>query len=97
MSRKKLYNKTGIVYSTAPDFGFKNEDEEVESRPPKEQMLKVVLDTKHRAGKTASVIKGFEMKEEEIATLLTGEAGGGTWNQSSVRNVRRAESVAAST
>ena len=69
MPKKKLYNKTGIIYSTAPDFDFKNEDEEVESRPPKEQLLKVVLDTKHRAGKTASVIKGFEMKEEEIATL----------------------------
>lgn len=69
MHKKKLYNKTGIIYSTAPDFDFKNEDEEVESRPPKEQLLKVVLDTKHRAGKTASVIKGFEMKEDEIEAL----------------------------
>jgi translation initiation factor 1 len=69
MSKKKLYNKTGIVYSTAPDFDFKNEEENVELLPPNEQRLKVVLDKKHRGGKTVSIVKDFVMKEEEITGL----------------------------
>ena len=43
MPKKKLYNKTGIVYSTSPDFDFEKEEENVESLPPNEQLLKVVL------------------------------------------------------
>ena len=69
MPKKKLYNKTGIVYSTSPDFDFEKEEENVESLPLNEQLLKVVLDKKHRGGKTVSIVKGFVMKEEEIAGL----------------------------
>ncbi len=69
MSKKKLYNKTGIVFSTAPDFDFKNEEDERESLPPKEQFLKVVLDRKHRVGKTVTLVKGFIMKENDVEVL----------------------------
>jgi len=69
MSKKKLYNKTGIVFSTAPDFDFNNEENEIESLPPKEQFLKVVLDRKHRGGKTVTLIKGFVMKENDMEAL----------------------------
>ena len=37
--------------------------------PPKEQLLTVVLDKKHRGGKVVSIIKGFSMKEDEIEVL----------------------------
>ncbi|HEY5369686.1 MAG TPA: translation initiation factor [Hanamia sp.] len=69
MSKKKLYNKTGIVFSTAPDFEFKDEEDEMVSLPPKEQLLKVVLDKKHRGGKTVTLIKGFVMKEDDAEAL----------------------------
>lgn len=69
MAKKKLYNKTGIVYSTSSDFTFEKEEENVESLPPNEQLLKVILDQKHRGGKTVSIVSGFVMKEEEITGL----------------------------
>lgn len=69
MAKKKLYNTGGIVYSTAADFNFKNEEEPVESLAPGEQQLRIVLDKKHRGGKVVSIIKGFSMKESEIELL----------------------------
>ncbi len=34
-----------------------------------EQLLKIVLDKKHRGGKVVSIIKGFDMKETEINAM----------------------------
>lgn len=69
MAKKKLYNKGGIVYSTATDFNFSDEREPVESLAPEEQLLQIVLDKKHRGGKVVSIIKGFSMKDNEIELL----------------------------
>ena len=69
MAKKKLYNTGGIVYSTATDFDFTNEEEPVESLAPGEQLLKIVLDKKHRGGKVVSIITGFAMKENEIELI----------------------------
>ena len=69
MAKKKLYNTGGIVYSTATDFNFTNEEEPVESVAPEEQLLKIVLDKKHRGGKVVSIIAGFAIKEGEIELL----------------------------
>jgi len=69
MAKKKLYNSGGIVYSTADNFQESNHEETEPSLAAKEQMLKVVLDKKHRAGKVVSIIKDFVMKEEEIEVL----------------------------
>jgi len=69
MPKKKLYNSDGIVYSTAENFDFSNEEESYEFLPSNEQLLKVVLDKKHRAGKVVSIIKGFSMKAEEIESV----------------------------
>jgi translation initiation factor 1 len=69
MAKKKLYNTGGIVYSTATDFDFMNEEEPVESLAPGEQLLKIILDKKHRGGKVVSIITGFAMKENEIELL----------------------------
>jgi len=69
MSKKKLYNKGGIVYSTAEDFNSFNEENTDEFLPPNEQLLKIVLDKKHRGGKVVSIIKGFSMKETEIEAM----------------------------
>ena len=69
MPKKKLYNKGGIVYSTADNFNSFEENESEEFLPAGEQLLKIVLDKKHRGGKVVSIIKGFAMKETEIETM----------------------------
>jgi translation initiation factor 1 len=69
MPKKKLYNSGGIVYSTAENFNFSNEEESHDFLPPNEQLLKVALDKKHRAGKVVSIIKGFSMKADEIESV----------------------------
>jgi len=69
MGKKKLYNMGGIVYSTEPDFNFSKENEAAESLPRGEQLLTIIVDKKHRGGKTVSIIKGFSMKENEIEDI----------------------------
>lgn len=69
MSRKKLYNANGIVYSTSPDFSLSTESEPQSSLPPAEQLLKIKLDTKHRGGKTVSIVSGFQMDERDVEAL----------------------------
>jgi len=54
MAKKK---KTGIVYSTNPDFQFSFDDDfENETLPPGQQHLKVSTDKKHRGGKIVTLI-----------------------------------------
>lgn len=69
MSKKKLYNPGGIVYSTAPDFNFAKETGDEETLPPNEQFLKIKLDTKHRGGKVVSIVEGFSMTEKDVENI----------------------------
>lgn len=69
MSKKKLYNGNGIVYSTAPDFSSSTESEPQNTLPPGQQLLKIKLDTKHRGGKTVSIVSGFQMEEKDVEAL----------------------------
>jgi translation initiation factor 1 len=51
--------KSGIVYSTNPDFAFDSEqDDEPDTLPPGNQDLRVWLERKG-GGKVATVIKGY--------------------------------------
>ncbi len=68
MSRKKI-NNSPFVYSTDPDF---NPNEEVSAEitlPPHEQLLKVSLETKHRAGKTVTLVTGFTGRQDDLESL----------------------------
>jgi len=56
---KKRPNKDGIVYSTDPGFSVDGGFSEVETPPPAQQQLIIVLDTKGRAGKSVTLVKGF--------------------------------------
>lgn len=69
MSKKKLYNSSGIVYSTEPGFKFEEEDDNVESLAAAEQLLTIVLDKKHRGGKIVTLVAGFKMKSEEVDAI----------------------------
>lgn len=68
MTHKKS-SHNGIVYSTHPQW--KPEVEKVEEKTllPTQQKLKVILDSKHRAGKIATCIRGFVGTKEDITEL----------------------------
>jgi translation initiation factor 1 len=79
MSKKKN-SGSPFVYSTDPAFSPGAEDEVVETLPPALQKLRVTLETKHRAGKTVTLITGFIGKQEDMETLgkqLKGFCGSG--------------------
>ena len=48
MSKKNKNDKYGFVYSTDPDFSFREENENTDTLPPTQQKLKIRLDTKHQ-------------------------------------------------
>lgn len=78
MSKK---NRINIVYSTNPDFNYEyNAQDETETLAPEKQNLKVIQDSKQRAGKTVTLIEGFIGKEEdlkELAKILKNKCGVG--------------------
>ncbi|MDP4261086.1 MAG: translation initiation factor [Bacteroidota bacterium] len=69
MSKKNKPDSRGFVYSTDPDFTFREEKEDVETLLPAQQVLRVRLDTKHRAGKAVTLILGFAGKENDLDEL----------------------------
>jgi translation initiation factor 1 len=69
MNKKTKRDRNGAVYSTDPDFIFDYEDEAHETLPPAQQKLRIYLETKHRGGKTATIIKNFAGTENDMETL----------------------------
>ena len=70
MSKKNKNDKHGFVYSTDPNFRFEEQPDELrETLIPKEQKLKIRLETKHRGGKTVTLIEGFVGIEEDLEDL----------------------------
>jgi len=70
MSKKKKPGESGLVYSTDPDFKLESDDlEEQETLPAIKQRLKIRLDTKHRGGKTVTLVEGFIGKEADLEEL----------------------------
>jgi translation initiation factor 1 len=60
MAKKEHKGRTGVVYSTSEEFNYMYEGEaEAETLPADKQKLKVILDSKGRAGKTVTVVTGF--------------------------------------
>ena len=69
MSKKNKPDTRGFVYSTDPDFRFEKETGSASSLAPAQQKIKVMLETKHRAGKAVTVIYGFVGSTEELETM----------------------------
>lgn len=70
MSKKNKSDKHGFVFSTDPNFRFENEEEQnAETLPAKQQKLRIQLETKHRGGKTVTLVHGFIGKEEDLEEL----------------------------
>ncbi|TAH24676.1 MAG: translation initiation factor [Cytophagales bacterium] len=67
---KQDKNRTGVVYSTNPDFEYQsNEEVEQDTLAPSKQDLRVALDTKMRAGKQVTLISGFIGKSQDLENL----------------------------
>jgi translation initiation factor 1 len=69
MNKKNKPDIRGFVYSTDPNFSFEEESNDMETLLPAQQKLRIWLETKHRGGKAATVVKGFVGKEEDLEDL----------------------------
>lgn len=70
MSKKIKNDKNGFVFSTDPDFKFEDAEQPEEvTLPPQQQVLRVKLETKHRGGKTVTLVQGFAGKSEDLEKL----------------------------
>ncbi len=67
MSKKNKRNK-GIVYSTDPNYGFDDEQEEIETLAPEKQVLRIRLD-RLKGNKRATIIWDFEGADEDLKEL----------------------------
>lgn len=72
MKNKKinsLEDLGGFVFSTNKDFEFNQEEETTETLDNNKQRLEAHLDKKNRAGKIATLIKGFAGTDEDLKDL----------------------------
>lgn len=70
MSKNRKGKRQGVVYSTDPNFQYR-EDQEYQQPllPPSGQNLKVQLDKKSRGGKQVTLVAGFQGPENELKEL----------------------------
>lgn len=67
---KDWKDRLGVVYSTNPDFSYDKENsEEAETLPPRQQNLKVMLDKKQRKGKAVTLVAGFVGSDDDLKEL----------------------------
>jgi translation initiation factor 1 len=70
MSKKNYSNHLSpLVYSTDPNYLPPSEQKEMGTLSVEAQPLKVILETKQRAGKTVTIVLGFIGNEEAMNTL----------------------------
>lgn len=70
MSKKSKKNRSGIVFSTNPDFEYQyGEEETTETLAPNQQVLRVFIDRKQRKGKEVTLITDFKGTEEDLKDL----------------------------
>lgn len=63
-------NRTGVVYSTNPDFSFQTDEATAATTlPPQQQQLRVQLDKKQRGGKQVTLVTGFVGTDGDLQAL----------------------------
>lgn len=67
--KKKIDFRPAIVFSTDPNFSISPEKENIITLTAKEQLLRITLEKKHRAGKTVTLILGFVGTEVDLGDL----------------------------
>jgi translation initiation factor 1 len=63
------FSSMPLVYSTNPDYIQPNAEVEKQTLAPEDQLLRVILETKHRAGKTVTIVYGFEGADADLEAL----------------------------
>jgi translation initiation factor 1 len=62
--------RLGIVYSTNPDYHYREEEKvQGETIPKEKQQLRIYLDKRNRKGKAVTLVTGFRGTEEELQAL----------------------------
>lgn len=69
MSKKNKPDARGFVFSTDPGFNFEPEQEEQATLLPSQQLLRIRLETKHRAGKAVTLVTGFIGTDADLESL----------------------------
>ena len=69
MSKKSKKKRIGVVYSTQTDFEYQYENNAETILEKHGQVLRMEIQKKGRAGKVATVIRGFEGSDEDLKTL----------------------------
>jgi len=70
MAKNKLNSFSALVFSTDPNFKpLQEENNEVDTILPAQQILKIKLETKHRGGKAVTLITGFIGQEADLEDL----------------------------
>jgi translation initiation factor 1 len=67
MSNKNK-GKSGLVYSTNPNFQYQEDNNNQETLPPQQQSLKIWLERKG-GGKMVTVVKGFIGSDDDLESL----------------------------
>lgn len=69
MASKRETNSGGIVFSTDPGFPLVEKNTEILTLPPEQQRLRISLDKKQRAGKSVTLIRGFQGAIKDLEEL----------------------------
>ncbi len=70
MSNNDWKSRLGMVYSTDPNYSYKEADlESQQSLPPEKQRLRVALDKRNRGGKQVTLVADFLGSDEELKEL----------------------------
>ncbi len=69
MAKNNKQQSSPFVYSTDPNYKPEQEEVVINTLAAAEQPLRVILETKHRAGKTVTIVYGFEGKEDDMNAL----------------------------
>ncbi|MEI8109732.1 MAG: translation initiation factor [Chitinophagia bacterium] len=69
MKKKNRLTGNGIVYSTDPTFSPEPEEQAIDTLSPGEQLLRIYLDKKQRAGKVVTLIAGFIGRDSDMEDL----------------------------
>lgn len=82
MSQNDWKSRLGVVFSTNPNFGYKNEQEEKQEEivANDKQKLIVAIDRRNRSGKQVTIVKGFKGSThalEELGKTLKMKCGTG--------------------
>ncbi|MBO4692418.1 MAG: translation initiation factor [Bacteroidales bacterium] len=71
MGKNDWKKREGVVFSTNPNFNYKNDaqEEEQQTLPPQQQKLIVAIDRSGRAGKQVTLVKGFVGSDDDLQAL----------------------------